>query len=147
MPRPLFQTKLKHARFVVGPFSSESMATLGGILGDDIGSRIGRGLNVNDIPALPLSAVYAKTKARKGRNPVRDWIMSGRTLAALKCLTANENKAVIGFNNPVAGRIAHWNNLRERAFGVSSLNRTVIRAAVKAMQRQVKVVTVRNKVA
>lgn len=147
MPRKFFQTQLKHARFVVGPFSSDEMATLGGILADDIGSRIGRGLNVNDLPAKPLNAAYAKGKVRKGRAGIRDWFMSGNTLRSLRCLTANENRAVIGFNNPIADRIAHWNNLRERAFGVSPSNHAILGAAIQAMLRRVRVVTVRRKAA
>lgn len=142
MARKQFQPKVSHARFVVGAFSSQQMLTLGNILADSNRNRIGNGLNAQDVPARPLGPVYAKAKATKGRNPQRDWTMSGRTLAALRCLSANENVAVVGFNNPIANRIAHWNNLKERAFGVSPRDRQTIVAAVKATVHEARVVSV-----
>src|ERR1039458_454448 len=144
MARRGFQTKVSHARYVVGPFSSDQMNTLAGILRDSMRNRIQRGLNVNDQPAKPLKPAYAKTKQIKGKNAVRDWTMSGNTLRAMAVLSANENRAVIGFNNPVASRVARFNNLRERAFGVSPLDRQVLVAAVHATVRQARVVTVRK---
>jgi hypothetical protein len=48
----------------------------------------------------------------------------------------------VGFNNPVAGRIAHWNNLKERAFGVSPHDNDVIVGAVRETAQQVRVVRV-----
>ena len=142
MARKSFATKVTHARFVVGPFSSDQMSTLAGILRDSMRGRIQNGLNVNDQPAKPLKPGYASAKARKGGKPVRDWMMSGQTLRCMAVLSANENRAVIGFNNPIAARIAHFNNLRERAFGVSPMDRQMLVAAVNATVRQVKVVTV-----
>ena len=41
-------------------------------------------------------------------------------------------------------RIAHWNNLRERAFGVSGRDRQTLVAAVYATARQVHFITVRQ---
>ena len=142
MARRGFQTKVSHARFVVGAFSSDQMNTLAGILRDSMRGRIQQGLNVNDQPGKPLKPKYAKTKGAKGKNPVRDWTMSGNTLRAMAVLSANENRAVIGFNNPIAARVARFNNLRERAFGVSPLDRQVLVAAVNALARQTKIVSV-----
>jgi phage gpG-like protein len=144
MARKLFQTKVSHARFVVGAFSSDEMNTLATILRDSMRDRIQRSLNVDDQPARPLTPKYAKRKEAKGKNPVRDWNLSGNTLRSMAVLSANENRAVIGFNNPIAGRIAHWNNLRERAFGVSPRDRQTLVAAVRATARQARVITVRQ---
>src|SRR5579859_1287978 len=96
-----FQTKVRHARFVVGPFSSTQMATLGDILRDTMRDRIQNGINANDSPAKQLSPGYAAAKQRKGLNPFRDWTNSGNTVRAMVTLSADENKATIGFNNPV----------------------------------------------
>jgi len=120
------------------------MATLGDILRDTMRDRIQNGINANDSPAKQLSPGYAAAKQRKGLNPFRDWTNSGNTVRAMVTLSADENKATIGFNNPVAGRVAHFNNLRERAFGVSSADRRVIGAAVVATARQAKVVTTKT---
>lgn len=144
MARQGFQTKVSHARFVVGPFSPDQMSTLAGILRDSMRDRIQRGVNVSDQSAKTLRPKYAKAKQAKGKNPIRDWTMSGNTLRSMAVLSANENRAVIGFNNPVAARIARYNNLRERAFGVSPMDRGAIVAAVNAMAHQAKVVTVRK---
>lgn len=142
MARSLWQPKVTHARFAVGAFSSQQMLTLGNILADSVRARVGIGLNVNDSPAKPLKPGYARQKTIKGRLPQRDWTMTGRTLAALRCVSANENVAIVGFNNPVAGRIAHWNNLKERAFGVSPRDRQALVAAVKATIREARIVRV-----
>src|ERR1019366_3702087 len=130
MARKAFSTAISHARFVVGPFSSDAMATLAGILRDSMRERIGKAMNANDQVSKSLSPSYAKRKVTKGKNPVRDWNMSGNTLRSMAVLTANENRAVIGFNNPIAGRIAHFNQLRERAFSVSPMDRRTLVAAV-----------------
>jgi hypothetical protein len=144
MPRSGFHTKVSHARFVVGPFSSDQMNTLAGILRDSMRGRIQLGLNCNDQPSKTLNPKYAKGKQAKGKQPIRDWTMSGNTVRAMAVLSANENRAVIGFNNPIAARIARFNNLRERAFGVSPHDRQILVAAVNATARQSKIVTVRK---
>lgn len=118
------------------------MLTLGNVLADSNRARIGQGINAADMPAKALKPGYAQAKAKKGRNPVRDWNMTGRTLAALQCLAANENRALIGFKNPIAARIAHWNNLKERSFGVSPQDRKTIVAAVNATAREARIVRV-----
>lgn len=142
MARNTWEPKVTHARFVVGAFSSDQMLTLGNILAGSMRDRISRGLNVYDLPAKALNAAYAKGKAAKGRNPVRDWTMSGNTLRALQCIAANENRALISFNNPIAGRIAHWNNIKERAFGVSPRDEATIVAAVIETAKQARIVRV-----
>lgn len=144
MARKSWEPKITRARFVAGPFSSEQMATLGTILADSVRTRILLGLNGNDMPAKPLKESYSRMKIRGNRAPIRDWNLSGRTLLALRMLAANENRAQVGFNNPVANRIAHWNNLRERAFTVSPKDRQTIVAAVRATTKESRVVTVRR---
>jgi hypothetical protein len=140
--RSAWQPKVSHARFVVGAFSSDQMLTLGNILADKVGTRIRQGINASDLPSKPLKDKYAKFKQQKGRNPERDWTMSGNTLRALRCLTADENRATVGFNNPVANRIAHWNNLKERAFAVSPRDHEILVQAVNAVAKQARFVRV-----
>jgi hypothetical protein len=145
-----FQTRISRARFVLGPFTAEDMQTLGGVLLDSISTRIRKALNVNDAPAKALKPGrngrrgYPDYKAAHGRMPVRDWVWTGRTLRSLKVKSVNENRAVIGFVNPNADRIAHANNLRETQFGVSPKDRAALNAAVRAVLRQARVVRVRK---
>lgn len=144
MARKAFATKISHVRVVVGPFSSDTMATLAGILRDSMRGRIAQGLNANDQPAKELAPGYLKRKVAKGKKPIRDWTMSGNTMKAMAVISANENRAVIAFNNPIAGRIAHFNNLREKAFGVSPHDRETLHAAVHAAFQELKIVSVKR---
>ena len=112
-----FQTKITRARWVLGPFTSEDMETIGGVLADSIGKRIAAGLNANDEQAKPLKPGrngrrgYPDYKAARGLQPFRDWFWTGRTMRSLKVKSASENRVVIGFVDPNADRIAHVNNL------------------------------------
>jgi hypothetical protein len=122
MARRRFQTKITRARFVVSPFTSEQMVEIGQAAVGSILDRIERGENVLDQPAAPLAKRYQAYKARRSPPAIRNWKLTGRTLRALRLLRANENRAVIGFSDPEAGRRAAINNQRERQFGLSPAN-------------------------
>ena len=145
-----FQAKITRARWVLGPFTSEDMETIGGVLADSIGKRIAAGLNANDDPAKPLKPGrngrrgYPDYKAARGLQPFRDWFWTGRTMRSLKVKSASENRVVIGFVDPNADRIAHVNNLREKAFGVSPKDRLALRAIVLSVLRRSRVISVRR---
>jgi hypothetical protein len=150
----MFQTRISRARLVYSPFSSEQMAELGSVVAQAIKDRIHHGVNVEDAAAKPLKPGrmvnghrlrgYPDYKIARGLQGIRDWTWTGRTMRALKVLSANENKVTIGFADPVADYRAHINNLREKAFGISPNDRKVLNAAVLALLRQVKVVQVKK---
>jgi hypothetical protein len=114
------------------------MQTIGNVVLDSIASRIRKGLTVNDAEAKPLKPGrnghrgYPDYKAARGLQPFRDWFWTGRTMRSLKVKSASENRVVIGFVDPNADRIAHVNNLREKAFGISPKDRLVLNAIVRA---------------
>ncbi len=143
-----FQPKITRARFVLGPFTSEDMQTIGNVLRDSIASRIGKGLNVNDAETKPLKPGrnghrgYPDYKAARGLQPFRDWFWTGRTMRSLKVKSASENRVVIGFIDPNADRIAHVNNLREKQFGVSPMDRKSMNAAVLVALKRTRIVRV-----
>ena len=145
-----FQAKITPARFVLGPFTSEDMLTIGNVVVESIKDRIHKGLNINDQPAKPLKPGrngkkgYPDYKAARGLQPFRDWFWTGRTLRSLKVKSASENRCVIGFVDPNADRIAHVNNIRERAFGVSPKDRQAMVAVIKAVLRKARVIQVRR---
>src|SRR5690349_12314645 len=122
----MFQTKITKARFILGPFSAEQMQSIGQVMADTIIARIKSGNNVNDSASKALKPGYAKSKIRHGRAPIRDWYRRGLTLGSLKVKSASENRVVVGFVNPQADMIAHINNRRERAFGVSPNDRKAL---------------------
>ena len=127
---------------------AEDMQTIGNVVLDSISSRIRKGINVNDSPARPLKPGrnghrgYPDYKAARGLQPIRDWYWTGRTMRSLKVKSASENRAVIGFVDPNADRIAHVNNLRERAFGISPKDRLALNSIVLAVLKTVRAVRV-----
>jgi hypothetical protein len=141
-----FETKITRARFVVGPFSSEQMQTIAQVTMDSISARIRRGMNVQDAAAKPLKPGrngrrgYPDYKVARGLQGIRDWVWRGKTMRSLKVKAANENRAVIGFIDPEADRIAHINNQRERQFGLSPKDEEVLRRVVHATAMQARVV-------
>ena len=140
-----FETKIRRARFVVGPFSAESMATIGQVTADSVVARIRRGVNVQDAAAKPLKPGrnghrgYPDYKVARGLQGIRDWVWRGKTMRSLKVKSANENRVVIGFVDPEADRIAHFNNQREKQFGLSPKDETTLKAVVLAAAKQARV--------
>lgn len=136
-----FHTKITRARWVLGPFTSEDMLEIATGVRDSIAQRIHAGLNANDLPAKPLKPGrnghrgYPDYKIAHGLQPIRDWFWTGRTMRSLKVKSVNENRAMIGFVDPNADLIAHVNNLREKAFGISPKDRQALNAAVAAALR------------
>jgi hypothetical protein len=141
-----FETKIRRARFVVGPFSPEQMRTIGQVTADSVVARIRRGENVQDQPAKPLKPGrngrrgYPDYKLARGLQAIRDWFWRGKTMRSLKVKSANENRVIIGFIDPEADRIAHFNNLREKQFGLSPKDEAVLKAVVHATAKQARVV-------
>ncbi len=149
---PRFQTAIRRARFVYSPYTAVEMQGFAQVLADAIRTRIQSGQNIYDQPAAPLKPGkpgrrgYPDYKSARGLQPIRDWTWSGHTLRCLKVLTANENRAVIGFldealpgRRQTASQIALYNNLRERQWGVSPRDRAAVIAAILSGRRIVTV--------
>jgi hypothetical protein len=147
-----FQTPIRRARFVYSPFTADEMHGFAQVLADSIRARIQSGENIYDQPAAPLKPGkpgrrgYPDYKSARGLQPIRDWTWSGHTLRCLKVLTANENRAAIGFldeakpgRRQTASQIAFYNNQRERQWGVSPRDRQAVLAAILAGRRVVSV--------
>ncbi|MGQ9686622.1 MAG: hypothetical protein ACUVT2_10010 [Thiobacillaceae bacterium] len=133
-----FQPRIRKARFVVSPFTPEQMIEFGNALLADVNARLERGENVYDQPAKPLAEKYAKWKARKYPPAVRNLKATGRTRRGAKVISASENRAVIGFTDPVAEQRIVWNQRRERQWGASPRNLEHLRRVV-AQTRPVRV--------
>lgn len=137
-----FQTVIRKARFSVPGYQPQQMVAMAQALTDDMRLRIMRGQDVNDSIAPGLKAAYAKRKARRGGNPIRDWFLTGRTLRSLKVLSAAPNRAVIGFTDAVSNFRAALNNRRWRQFGVSPTNRQAFSRELHNQASPVKVVKI-----
>src|SRR6204780_2807833 len=140
-----FQTVIKRARFIYSGYTATEMQSFGQVLADSIRARIKSGQNIYDQAAAPLKPGpssrrgYPDYKSARGLQPIRDWTWSGHTLRCLKVLTANENRAAIGFldealsdRRQTASQIAAFNNRREAQWGVSPHGRRVVLAGVPA---------------
>jgi hypothetical protein len=134
---PRFLTVIRRARFVYSPFTGDEMASFGQILADAIRARIQSGRNVYDQPAAPLKP------GRGGHPGYPDWTWSGHTLRCLKVLTANQNRAVLGFldeampgRGQTASQIAFWNNQIEHMWGVSNADRAYVIPKPRARRRR-----------
>lgn len=140
---PRFQTVIRKARFVYSPYTGQEMAGFAGVLADAIRLRIRGGCNIYDQPAAPLKpgrhgvGGYPRQKEARGLKPIRDWTWTGHTLRCLKVLTANQNRAAIGFLDErmpgrrlTASEVAAFNNLRERQWGVSPRDRGMVVAVM-----------------
>ena len=140
-----FQTVIKRARFVYLPYTATEMQGFAQVLADTIRARIQSGRNIYDQAAAPLKPGlpgrrgYPDYKAARGLQPIRDWTWSAPTLRCLKVLTANENRAAIGFldealpgRRQTASQIAAFNNRREAQWGVSPRDRQAVLAPFQA---------------
>jgi hypothetical protein len=109
------------------------MLGFGEALAEDVKDRILRAEDAYDNPAPPLKPNYAKVKQRKYPPAIRNLQFTGRTLRGLRCLEASENKAVVGFSDPVAAQRIAINNRRvgvPRQFGASPKNMENIRRVI-----------------
>lgn len=116
--------------------SGELSSQLAQALAQSIKTRVQRGLDVNDRPAPPLSQVYARLKSRRGLQAIRDWTLTGRTIAALVPIAGPGGQIQVGFTNGRAAQIAAINNARIRMFGVSPQDRKNLIAALNAVRYQ-----------
>jgi hypothetical protein len=131
-----FQTKVRHARFHVSGFSPEQMISIGEELISSIKDRTALALDVYDQPAAPLGSKgktggYAGYKSRVAPPAIRNLRLSGRTMRSLKVLSASENRAVIGFTDPITARRIAINSRKSRQFGVSPRDKLNLIRAVK----------------
>jgi hypothetical protein len=140
-----FQAVVRKARFVYSPYTSQEMQGFAQVLADAIKKRIQSGQNIYDQSAAPLKPAlagrrgYPDYKSARGLQPIRDWTWTGHTLRCLKVLTVNENRAAIGFldetfpgRSKSATQIAWFNNQRERQWGVSPRDRSIVVSAITA---------------
>lgn len=130
-PRPKFKPVLKRARVGTPGFSADEMLKFANTLNNSIGLRMDHGLDVYDQAAPPLAARYRKYKERKVGSGIRDMRLTGRTRRGMRALSAEQNKAVIGFSDPEAARRIKINALRSRQYGASPRDLEVLQREVQ----------------
>jgi hypothetical protein len=138
-----FKTAIRHVRLVYSPYTALGMQAFAQVLAGSIRARIQSVRNIYDQVAAPLKPgragrrSYPDYRTARGPQPMRDWTWSGHTLRCLKVLTANENRAAIGFlderlpnRTQSASQIAFYNNQRERQWDVSPCDRQAVMRAM-----------------
>jgi hypothetical protein len=118
------------SRFVVNGLSAEGMLRIAETLEQSVKARILRGVDAADLPADGLSKAYAKAKIRSGQKPIRDWNLTGRTLAALQVTGVSDREAAIWFNDQVAAQRAAIQNARDVQFGISPSDSVALDVAI-----------------
>ena len=116
-----FQPVIRRVRVARPGLNADSMARLGNALNNSIKARMDRAQDIYDQPAPALTPGYAKYKA-KGKyhgNPVRDLQLTGQTRRSMRLLSAQQNRAYIGFSDPVGKNRMQINNRRSRQYGAS----------------------------
>ena len=132
---------VKRVRFVSVGYSNLEMEQVGtAVVRNGIVPRIRAALTVTDSAAKPLTRSYGRLKALKHPPAVRNWEWTCRTLRSMKVIQASTNRAVIAFADTETNRRAFINNARERQFGVSPSDYSVIRAEFQKLPPFVKAV-------
>lgn len=81
--------------------------------------RIANGLNVEDQPARALSAAYAKEKARRGKQTIRDLNLTGALIGSMAVTDVTPGSAAIDFASDEQERVAYINEAIEPMIGLS----------------------------
>jgi hypothetical protein len=107
-------------------FSEPQMRQLGAVAIDAEKTRLAAGLNIQDIPAKPLSRGYARQKQRVRGSAFRDLRLTGRTLAGLSVVEASPVSVVVGFSDSEAFRRARFNESIDPMIGLSARDQEVV---------------------
>jgi len=133
----------RQARFVYTPLGPSALTAIGQSAADTIRTRISAGVNANDGAAKPLTPAYAKLKTKRGAKPIRDWKLTGGTLATLGVLGTAPNSVRVGFSDDRAALVAFFENKVEKMFGVSPRDHVAITAAANKIARDAGIIQVR----
>lgn len=114
-------------RFVYHGYSPYQMETIGtGFLTRGMLPRIRQGLTVTDGPAPKLAPKYEKQKVTKGKQPIRDWVLTGRLMRSTRVISRQGNQCTLGATDNTINARLYYNNRRARQFGVSPKDQIVL---------------------
>ena len=109
-------------------FTEDDYRKLGGVAIEAELGRIGKAIDVADQPAKPLDIPYARAKARKGLQAIRDLRNTGALLASRAITAADSTGVDVGFSSPQQEEIAAKNNMASEMFGLSPDNIQVVQS-------------------
>lgn len=109
----------RHLRVPVFGLTNQQRFTLAQMQIAAIRERTAKGLDVNDQAARPLSAPYARRKARRGLPAVPDLRLTGNLMKSLQVQQISGTEIKIGFSGGVNALKAAVNHARRNQLGVS----------------------------
>jgi hypothetical protein len=147
MSQAPFNPVIRRARFGSPVFDGPVMQAIGNGVLSSIKSRIARAVDVNDSPAPPLKSPkdkksfrYARYKVAKfGKKPVRDWNLTGQTIASLQVLRAKPGEVSIGPSTEHGRFRIMINNRRWPQWGLSPTDRRVLQESVASVLKTAKI--------
>jgi hypothetical protein len=117
----IVRRKVEASEFEPVRFEAGDMEAVGSVASAAMQERIGRGVTVTDALARPLSAGYAKAKARRGLPAIRDYRFTGEFLAGLGVTGASAGSVTIAPSVVAPGKAAALEraNARDGMVGLS----------------------------
>src|SRR4030095_1477667 len=115
-----FRIKIKATGKLKAPkVTTAEYRELGNAMVANMKKRIARGINADNMPAAPLSPLYAKYKARARhtRRPIRDMFLTGLTLGSYQVQRAWGGVIRAERSNQTARKRAFINQHLEPMFG------------------------------
>lgn len=115
-----FEIKLKHTTEIKTPtFTSEQMHDIGTFAVQAMKERVANQIDVFGQPVKPLQPKYAKRKAAKGLNPVRDLRFTGNMLGSVHVTESDETHVKVKVEGATPIKKGIFNQNIEPWFGLS----------------------------
>lgn len=140
MAKPTFNIKVTK-RVTLSPvgFTGGQMNALGDALCVAMRARWAKGLNVNDTPARPIGVGYGRRKVRRGKQPIPDLNFTGQLVLALRVLSSEGGRCLVGFRDDRSIVKAYVNHQRRNQIGISPNDAAAVRPlAVQFLQENIR---------
>lgn len=117
---PRFEIKVTRRPNIESPaFNEQQMREIGQAAIDVMKERLATATDVFDKPAPPLQKGYAKQKAKKGKQPIRDIRLTGNTLGSVQVTEADSAHVKIKIRGVTPYKKAIFNQNIDPWFGLS----------------------------
>lgn len=117
-------------------FQSSDMGAIAEVATLAMHERIGRAVTVQDTAAAPLSRRYAREKAGLGLPAIRDWKVTGETMAQLRVQDVQAGAVTVGIQTVSSAkliRLARWNGQFDQMVGLSANDQARVLEAQEAL--------------
>lgn len=117
---PKFEIKVASRPDLKMPsFTQEQMGQIGAFAVEVLKERNATGIDIFDRPSKPLQAKYAKQKANKGLQPIRDLRLTGNMLGSVQPVETDSQHVKIAVRGNTPYRKGIFNQNIDPWFGLS----------------------------